>query len=60
MRTQGGNVDFWTVGAIQHLEAADAMLYVIYQHADGDVVANSPIVDLRMLNSTRFSRLSPA
>ena len=40
LRTQEGNVDFWTVGAIQHLEAADAMLYVIYQHADGDVVAN--------------------
>ena len=40
LRTQEGNVDFWTLGAIQHLEAADAMLYVIYQHADGDVVAN--------------------
>lgn len=40
LRTQSGNVNFWTLGGIQYLEAADAMLYLIYQHADGDVDAN--------------------
>jgi predicted porin len=40
LRTQGADIDFWSAGAIQHLEAADAMLYLLYQHADGNVLAN--------------------
>jgi hypothetical protein len=40
LRTQHADINFWTAGAIQYIEAADAMLYLLYQHADGDVEAN--------------------
>jgi hypothetical protein len=40
LKTQSADVNFWTAGAIQYLEAADAMLYLLYQHADGNVEAN--------------------
>lgn len=40
LRTQSADINFWTAGAIQHLESADAMLYLLYQHADGNVEAN--------------------
>ncbi|HVX37918.1 MAG TPA: porin [Hyphomicrobium sp.] len=40
LRTQGAEINFWTAGAIQHLDSADAMLYLLYQHADGNVEAN--------------------
>ncbi|MFA5956521.1 porin [Hyphomicrobium sp.] len=35
--TDGANVDFWAVGAAQSIEAAQATLYLVYQHVDGDV-----------------------
>ena len=40
LRTQNADIDFWSAGAIQYLEGADAMLYLLYQHADGDIEAN--------------------
>ena len=39
--TQGANVKFWAVGAAQNIEAAETTLYLLYQHADGDVVLGS-------------------
>jgi predicted porin len=35
--TQGANVETWAIGAAQNLEAAEATLYLVYQHVDGDV-----------------------
>lgn len=35
--TQGANVNYWAVGGAQNLEAAEATLYLVYQHTDGDV-----------------------
>ena len=29
---------FWSVGAAQYLDNAETMLYIVYQHADGDVL----------------------
>jgi opacity protein-like surface antigen len=40
LRTQGAGINFWTAGAIQHIDSADMMLYVLYQHADGNFEAN--------------------
>jgi hypothetical protein len=40
LRTQGADINFLSAGAIQYIEAADAMLYLLYQHADGDLEAN--------------------
>jgi len=31
-------VEFWQAGLIQNIEAADASLYIVYEHADGDVL----------------------
>ncbi|RUP09459.1 MAG: porin [Hyphomicrobium sp.] len=36
-KTLDSNIDFWAVGAAQNIEAAEATLYLVYQHADGDV-----------------------
>ena len=40
LRTQGADINFWTAGAIQHIDSAEMMLYVLYQHADGNFEAN--------------------
>jgi len=40
LRTQGADINFLSAGAIQYIKAADAMLYLLYQHADGDLEAN--------------------
>ncbi len=36
--TQSANVHFWAVGAAQYLDNAETMLYLVYQHTDGDVL----------------------
>lgn len=48
IKTTGANIDFWAVGAAQNLEAADSTLYLVYQHADGDVTVgtNTSATDL--------------
>jgi hypothetical protein len=38
LNTQDANVRFWSVGAAQYLDNAETMLYIVYQHADGDVL----------------------
>jgi hypothetical protein len=43
--TQGANVDYWAVGAAQNLEAAEATLYVVYQHTDGNVLLGNAGTD---------------
>jgi predicted porin len=40
LRTQSADINFWSAGAIQYLDAADTMVYLLYQHADGDIEAN--------------------
>ena len=35
--TEGANINTWAVGAAQNLEAAEATLYLVYQHLDGNV-----------------------
>ena len=34
-KTVGASIDFWQAGVIQHFDAADMNLYLIYQYADG-------------------------
>jgi hypothetical protein len=36
-KTQSASINFWQAGIIQNVEAADTSLYLVYQHADGDV-----------------------
>jgi len=36
-RTIGSKINFWQAGIVQNIEAADTSLYVVYEHADGDV-----------------------
>lgn len=38
VRTQGAEINTWAIGAAQNLEAAEATLYLVYQHADGEVL----------------------
>jgi len=37
LRTQYGDIDYLSGGIAQYLEPAEMMLYLVYQHADGDV-----------------------
>ena len=37
-RSAAWTVEFWQAGLIQNIEAADASLYIVYEHADGDVL----------------------
>ena len=37
-RSVASTVEFWQAGLIQNIEAADASLYIVYEHADGDVL----------------------
>ena len=36
-KTVSASIDFWQAGIIQEIEAASASLYLVYQHAGGDV-----------------------
>lgn len=36
-KTVRSSIDFWQAGIIQNIEAADTSLYVVFEHADGDV-----------------------
>jgi hypothetical protein len=36
LKTQSGDLDFWSGGVIQGIDSADMMLYVQYRRADGD------------------------
>ena len=40
-KTVGASINFWQAGIIQNIEAADTSLYVVYQHADGDISGNA-------------------
>jgi predicted porin len=57
LRTKGADISFLSAGAIQHIDAADAMLYVLYQHADGDVVANLTTGGLTNLQIDTFQQV---
>jgi len=45
LRTQSAEINTWAIGAAQNLEAAEATLYVVYQHADGEVRVGSDTTD---------------
>ncbi|WP_246317327.1 porin [Hyphomicrobium methylovorum] len=38
LRTQSGTVEWWALGAAQYLDAAETMLYLVYQHTDGEAL----------------------
>jgi predicted porin len=57
LRTQSADIDFWSLGAIQYLEAADAMVYLLYQHADGDVLANKTVGGLTNVSIDTFQQV---
>jgi len=39
-KTVSANVDTWQAGVVQKIDAADMMLYLVYQNSSGDVVGN--------------------
>jgi hypothetical protein len=57
LRTQGAGVNFLSAGVIQHVEAAEAMLYLLYQHAGGDVEANLATGGLTNLQIDAFQQV---
>ena len=40
-KTVSGNITFWQGGVVQHVEASDMSLYLVYEHADGEVTGNA-------------------
>lgn len=40
-KTVSGNIDFWQGGLVQHFEAADMSMYLVYQHSSGDITGNA-------------------
>ncbi len=41
IRTQSADLDFWAAGIVQNVDAAAMDLYLIYRHADGDVLVGT-------------------
>jgi predicted porin len=41
VRTEGAEINTWAIGAAQNLEAAEATLYLVYQHVDGEVTVGT-------------------
>jgi predicted porin len=41
LRTQSADVHFWAAGMAQFFDSAETMLYLVYQHADGDVLVGT-------------------
>lgn len=50
LRTQSGDINFWTGGIAQYLDNAETMLYLTYQHADGNVglLDGGDVVDTKL------------
>jgi len=50
LRTQSGDVNYWTGGVAQYLDNAETMLYLVYQHADGNVgvLNEGDVVDTKL------------
>jgi hypothetical protein len=54
LRTQDGDVNFWSGGVAQYLDNAETMLYLVYQHADGNVgvldsdLAGAGVIDTKL------------
>ena len=40
-KTVEASINFWQAGVVQKIEAARAYLYLIYQHADGEVIGDA-------------------
>ena len=41
VRTQGAEINTWAGGIGQYIDAADTLVYLAYQHADGDVTVGT-------------------
>ena len=42
-KTISSSINFWQAGIVQNIEAADTSLYVVYEHADGDVIGQTGV-----------------
>lgn len=40
-KTVSSTINFWQAGIIQYIDAAEMSLYVVYEHADGDIFGDS-------------------
>ena len=40
-KTVSANIDFWQGGLVQHFEASDMSVYLVYQHSSGDITGNA-------------------
>jgi len=40
-KTISSNIDFWQAGIVQNIEAADRSVYLVYEHADGNVIGRT-------------------
>ena len=40
-KTVSANIDFWQGGVVQHFEASDMSVYLVYQHSSGDITGNA-------------------
>ncbi|WP_325455707.1 porin [Hyphomicrobium sp.] len=43
LRTQNADIEYWSGGVAQYLDNAETMLYLVYQHADGDVILGNDV-----------------
>jgi len=48
LRTQSADIDFWSGGMAQYLDSAETMLYLVYQHADGDVLLGDDVASTKL------------
>jgi hypothetical protein len=56
-RTVSGDMNFWQAGVVQQLEKAETTLYLVYEHADGEVVGNAATAAAGAPNGT--SKIDP-
>jgi hypothetical protein len=48
LRTQSADIDIWSGGMAQYLDSAETMLYLVYQHADGDVLLGDAVASTKL------------
>jgi predicted porin len=48
LRTQSADIDFWAGGLAQYFDSAETMLYLVYQHADGEAVVGTDVASTKL------------
>lgn len=48
LRTRSADIEYWSGGVAQYLDNAETMLYLLYQHADGDVILGDDVASTRL------------